>query len=53
MWSTIREAIKSNGATIRFLVIVIVLAAAAVISWRALGPAAPEFFRKVARISAD
>jgi hypothetical protein len=46
MWNTIREAIRSNGATIRFLLIVIVMAAAAMIAWRVLGAAAPGFFAK-------
>jgi hypothetical protein len=50
MWDTIREAIKTNGGTIRFIVIVVVLVATTVITWRLLGAAAPDLFAAVARI---
>ena len=50
MWETIREAIKSNGGTIRFIVIVVALVVTTVTSWRVLGAAAPDLFGAVARI---
>ena len=40
MWNTIKDAIKSNEGTIRFLVILAALTIAAVVIWHALGPAA-------------
>jgi hypothetical protein len=49
MWDAVKEAIKSNGGTVRFIMIVLVLIAASAIVWRALGAAAPGLFAVVAR----
>jgi hypothetical protein len=44
MWETIKDAIKSNGGTVRFLVILAALVIAAVVIGHALGSSATGVF---------
>jgi hypothetical protein len=50
MWDAVKEAIKTNGGTVRFIMIVLVLIAASAIVWPALGEASPGLFAAVARL---
>lgn len=49
MWETIKEAIKTNGGTARFLAIVLILLLAVMICSHGLGAAAPGLFTPIFR----
>lgn len=50
MWDAIKEAIKTTAGTVRFLTIVLVLVATAIIAWHVLGSGAPGLFAAVSRL---